>query len=270
MQIHNLASCLSKCIFFCVVLVLLEVLWLTDSDCLLLSWEDHFSSHQIIILSYSDKSLTTLWAFFSTLASKVFLDIPTSMSCMSCAAKLIVCPWPKSQKHTNGTLDYSFGVEEQPSINRKVYPCSLRVEAWIPNCSWWHFHWCTTEYEWWLLLISGCMMCVWKGECCCEVLWVDRKTRKALYKFRHFTTGTQLPSCFSQIHFLLSVSSHIFRPGTTPPFVSALCASGRGLALVWLWARQVCLRLLLLTCYCPAGWEAERYRAAKGNTFPLI
>lgn len=26
MQIHNLASCLSKCIFFCVVLVLLEVL----------------------------------------------------------------------------------------------------------------------------------------------------------------------------------------------------------------------------------------------------
>lgn len=162
------------------------------------------------------------------------------MSCMSCAAKLKVCSWPK---HTYDTLDFSFGVEEQPPINRTV-------SGSIPAV-WWHFHWCTTEYEWLLLLISRCMMCVWKGECCCKVLWVDRKTRKALYKFSPFTTGAQL--LFSQIHFLLSVSSRIFRPGTTPPFVSALCASGRGLALVWLWARQVCLRLLLLTCYCPAG-----------------
>ena len=66
-----------------------------------------------------------------------------------------------------------------------------------------------------------------------------------------------------------SVSPRISRPRIAPPLVSTLCASGRGLAPVSLWARQVCLglfeRKLLLTFYCPSRMR-QRETGAEEKT----
>ena len=125
------------------------------------------------------------------------------MSCMSCAAKLKVCSWPK---HTYDTLDFSFGVEEQPPINRTV-------SGSIPAV-WWHFHWCTTEYEWLLLLISRCMMCV------CERVNVVVKCFEWIVRLgKHFINSVLLlqEHSYSFLRFTFSSLSHLAYSGRGPP-----------------------------------------------------